>query len=277
MEPRSCSRSGMARTIRTQTDGLEALRLEMSLDEIMRLIERTARWASPETFRRLPVWYPEHHRRGLFYKANWTVPLLNKRTGVDESVHKPEGNTYANNALTIALGLRKKQRPNWSCCHIWGVDDPTFGSANLVVQDRWFYSCIANMVMLPTPLKAFTDVMPEVKAMLRACSFHLYQWRCDHKSLGEVDFGRWTADPAYPKSWPQKEGDPLPPGTIELTPAIAADCDRRLKSIYNDLRHAGRHYPRASVIAALRYWNIPVPADLDDPRGLEKANGRDFT
>ena len=50
------------------SDGLDALRAEMSLGEIMRLIERTARWVSTETFRRLPVWYPEHSRRGLFYK-----------------------------------------------------------------------------------------------------------------------------------------------------------------------------------------------------------------
>ncbi len=51
-------------------DGLDAVRAELSLAEIMRLIERTARWVAPETFRLLPVWYPEHSRRGLFYKSN---------------------------------------------------------------------------------------------------------------------------------------------------------------------------------------------------------------
>lgn len=39
-----------------------------------------------------------------------------------------------------------------------------------MVQDHQFYSCVANMVLLPAPLKAFTDAMPEVKAMLRVCS-----------------------------------------------------------------------------------------------------------
>lgn len=53
---------------------------------------------------------------------------------------------------------------------MWGIDDPTFGSLNVVVQDARYYSCVVNMVLLPTPLKAFTDFMPEVKAMLRTCS-----------------------------------------------------------------------------------------------------------
>lgn len=252
----------MASTRRIQTDGLEALRLEMSLEQIMTLIERTARWVALETFRRLPIWYPEHVRRGLFYKKNWSEPLLNKRQGAEQGAHKPEGNSYANKALTYALGLRKKQRPNWSCCHIWGLDDPTFGSTNLVVQDRRFYSCVANMVLLPTPLKAFTDVIPEVKAMLRACSFYTYGWRCDHESLAAVELDEWAQHTDYPASWPRQAGDAPPLGTVELTPAISRDCDRRLAAIFNDLRKAGPCYPRAAVIEALRYWDIDVPADL---------------
>ena len=60
---------------------------------------------APETFNLLPVWYPEHARRSLFYKNNWSEPQLNtnRKTGV--SIHKSEGNTNANKALTFALGL----------------------------------------------------------------------------------------------------------------------------------------------------------------------------
>lgn len=241
------------------TDGLDALRAELSLIEIVRLIERTARWVSVETFRRLPVWYPEYSRRGLFYKANWTEPQLNTNRQTGVSVHKPEGNLYANKALTQALGLRSRQRPNWSCCHIWGVDDPTYGSSNVVVQDPRFYSCVANMVLLPTPLKAFTDVMPDVKWILRACALHTFGWHCDHKALDTDDLDRWTADPAYPASWPKALGDMPPPGTVPMTPAIARVADRRLAGIVRDLEHAGEHYPRATVTAALQYWGIPLP------------------
>lgn len=238
------------------SDGLDALRNELSLAEIVRLIERTARWVAPETFRRLPVWYPEHSRRSPFYKANWCEPQLNTNRQSGVTVHKQEGNRYANKALTQALGLRSQERPNWSCCHIWGLDDATYASTNVIVQDPRFYSCVANMVLLPTPLKAFTDVMPEVKAMLRACAFHLYGWRCDHDELEHVDLQAATADGAYPASWPKKEGDPPPPGTVQMTPAIAAAADRRLTAIRKDVEYAGPHYPRDQVRRVLEYWGI---------------------
>ena len=44
----------------------------MPLSQIMTLIERTARWVDPETFRLLPLWYPEHARQGRLYKKNWS-------------------------------------------------------------------------------------------------------------------------------------------------------------------------------------------------------------
>lgn len=239
-------------------DGLDALRNELSLAEIVRLIERTARWVAPETFRRLPVWYPEHSRRSLFYKANWAEPQLNRNRQSGVTIHKHEGNRYANKALTQALGLRSKERPNWSCCHIWGIDDAAYASTNVIVQDSRFYSCVANMLLLPTPLKAFTDAMPEVKMMLRACAFHLYGWRCDHDQLAQLDLNAATADDAYPQSWPRKAGDPPPPGTVAMTDAIARAAERRLTAIRNDLERAGPHYPREQVRNVLAYWRLNV-------------------
>jgi hypothetical protein len=43
-------------------------------------------------------------------------------------------------------------------------------------MDRRLFSCVASMVLLPTPLKAFTDTMPHVKVMLRICARNLYGW-----------------------------------------------------------------------------------------------------
>lgn len=106
------------------SDGIEVLLGVLTLREVMSLIERTARWVAPETFRLLPVWFPEHARRGLFYKGNWSEPQMNKSRATGHSAHKTQGNIHANLALTLALGSRKKLRANWSCCHIWGIDDP---------------------------------------------------------------------------------------------------------------------------------------------------------
>lgn len=237
-------------------DGLDTLRNELNLKETLSLIERTARWVSPETFRRLPVWYPEHSRRGLFYKSNWSEPQQNKNRQTGVSQHKHEGNLYANKALTHALGLRSNNRPNWSCCHIWGLDDATYATTNLVVQDARFYSCVANLVLLPTPLKAFTDVMPEVKAMLRACAYYLYDWQCDHPELQTIDLAEVVNDAAYPCSWPKPEIKKLPLGVVPLNSKIEKDIDRRRAAIKHDLDNSGPFYPRENVRSVLDYWQI---------------------
>jgi hypothetical protein len=239
-------------------DGLEALRAQIGIAEIASLIERTARWVAPETFELLPVWFPEHARRQRFYKSNWSTPQMNTSRATRLSVHKAEGNVYANQALTLALGLTKKRRPNWSCCHIWGVDDPTYQRSNDVVSDHRFYSCIANMVLLPTPLKAFTDALPEMKSMLRICARNLYGWQCDHETMREVNrrLDDWCDWSVYPRSWPRTPGQRRPIGVVELTETIKRSAAKRLAKIRADLTQAGEHYPRDKVRQVLKQWNI---------------------
>jgi hypothetical protein len=239
-------------------DGLEVLRAVLSLREVMSLIERTARWVDPKTFGRLPVWYPEHARRAHFFKENWTQPQMNKSRQTGNSVHKMESNTYANEALTLALGMRKQRRPNWSCCHIWGVDDAKYQQSNLVVADRRFYSCIGNMVLLPTPLKAFTDTIADVKTMLRICARNLYGWQCDHDSVlaSNSALDSWSDWDAYPHSWPRQLREKMPLGVVPISPRIESAAEKRLQEIKHDLKYAGSNYPRAEVRAVLQYWGI---------------------
>ena len=241
-------------------DGLDALRCVLSVREIMSLVERTAQWVSPETFKLLPVWFPEHARRGLFYKKNWSEPQMNRSRATGNSIHKSEGNLYAMQALTLALGLRKQQRTNWSCCHMWGVDDASYQRSNTVVQDSRFFSCVGNMILLPSPLKAFTDTMPEVKAMLRICASNLYGWQCDHEELseGNLILTKWNDWDAYPDSWPRTPNEKRPVNVVETSALIAARAHKRLATIRHDLKNAGSEYPRERVIAALSYWDIPV-------------------
>ena len=66
-----------------------------------------ARWVSKETFERLPVWFPEHTRRGLFYKANWSEPQhnTNRQTGVSKLKLKEMGSRYL--FIVLYLWLEK--------------------------------------------------------------------------------------------------------------------------------------------------------------------------
>jgi hypothetical protein len=113
------------------------------------------------------------------------------------------------------------------------VDDARYQLSNVIVMDRRFFSCVGNMVLLPTPLKAFTDTMPEIKSMLRICARNLYGWQCDHESMSAINaaLDEWTDWQSYPKSWPRKPDEKLPLGVAPLTPAIRASAERRKSAI----------------------------------------------
>lgn len=235
-------------------DGLQELQKHLSVREVARLIADTARWVDPETFKMLPVWYPEYARGKPLHNADWSVVRRIEKRDTGEIQDKKEGNTQASIALCKAMGTTAKARPNWTCCHIWGVDDPTFAKRNTVVKDHRFFTCVANMLLLPTPLKAFTDVMPEVKAMLRECSATLYGWRCDHHDIpASKALGFDLHD--YPSAWRLAS---TVPGVVRINDKIRSDARKRIETIKRDLKDAGPHYPRTQVQEALRYWGIAL-------------------
>lgn len=241
-------------------DGLEVLREQMSLAEIMRLIEKTAMWVSRETFQYLPVWFPEMARRDLMYKQNWSAPQLNTNRASGESVHKQVANESANKALTWALGMKTKERPNWTCCHIWGVDDPYFQRSNSLVADKRFFSCVGNMVLLPTPLKAFTDAMPEVKAMIRIAAEDYYQWAPQHDDVASTNYRRERCDwEAFPESWRGVSSINVLPNVVPFNGGIKRKADARLTRVLSDVQSAGQFYPTESVKEVLRYWSECIP------------------
>lgn len=241
-------------------DGNEALRGD--IPAIVELIERTARWVHPDTFRDLPVWAPHTARGRPLYDAGWTRRYTNTRKATGLTAEKFEGNVAALNALVAALDVASPKPKNWTVCHIWGYDDPSFAQRSNVVQDLRYFSCVANMVWLPTSLKGFTDTLPEIKAMLRVCAFHLYGWACEHEAVAEqaeqVRSG-WTP-PDYPKSWPSADRrGVLPPGTAPFTPRIEREIEKRKSKIRSALASANLlHYPKTEVENVLKFWKVDL-------------------
>ena len=242
-------------------DGNEILRSD--IPAVAELIERTARWVHPETFRALPVWAPQTARGRPLFDAAWSRHYTNTKKATGITSEKSEGNVAALQALLAALDVVSPKPKNWTVCHIWGYDDPSFAQQSGVVQDRRYFSCVANMVWLPTSLKGFTDTLPEIKAMLRTCAFHLYGWACEHESVAEqakeVRSGRIPRD--YPAGWPDgQRPEKLPPGTAPFTSRVERAIARRKAKIKADLANADYlHYPKAEVGDVLKFWGI----DLD--------------
>ena len=57
----------------------------------------------------------------------------------------------------------RSQRRGWSCCHVWGVDDPQFASRNSIVRDRF----TGTAVLSPDVAEAFPS-SESVNEALRA-------------------------------------------------------------------------------------------------------------
>jgi hypothetical protein len=239
-------------------DGLDEL--EQELPSIIDLIARTARWVHPDTFRALPVWYPETARGQRVYDAKWGSVYTNTSRSTAVKADKFEANIQAAKGFVAALGTRRKE--NWTVCHIWSVDDPKFQKTNTVVRDRRFYSCIGNMVWLPTPLKAFTDAVPSIRRMLRICAFHMYDWACEHADVAsqaaEVRSGQ--IPDGYPVEWPAPGRNVPPPGTAPFSPQVAAAIARRKETLRRKLGDVSlRYFPREEVREVLEFWKIDLP------------------
>jgi hypothetical protein len=233
-------------------DGLDAIREELPL--IVDLIARTGRWVHPDTFRAFPVWYPETARGLPSYDAAYTRILKHKKTQ-----DKVEGNIWAQHALRSALGATDSD--NWTVCHIWGIDDPKFQKENRIVKDRRYYSCVGNMVWLPTPLKGFTDSVTGIKTMLRTCAYHLFGWVCEHEDPGttiQAEAIRAGGVPdGYPDSWPTAAKKCLPINTAPFSSLIQKRIIKRKRQIQSKLAsNAHMHYPREAVREVLDFWGI---------------------
>jgi hypothetical protein len=121
-------------------DGNEALK--DSIPIIVELVERTARWVNPETFHRLPVWAPYAARGQPEYDAKWTIINKIRRKKSGQIVEATETNIKAQDALLKALGVGSPKPKNWTVCHIWGYDDPSFADHFCItIPERMSSAC----------------------------------------------------------------------------------------------------------------------------------------
>lgn len=198
------------------------------------------------------------------YDAKYERQYTNKkRTGAIST--KTEPNIQAGKAIRQAMGIPVSWRGfNWTTCHVWGIDDPTFQRSNVIVSDPRYYSCVGNIVLLPTPLKALTDSVPQIKFMLRVCTYNLYGWvpsidnAADLNDIIELVKSGVVPDD-YPETWPTKMNEKMPPGVMPFCSQIADAIEKRKRDIRLKLDSPlFPNYPRDSVKNALKFWNISI-------------------
>ena len=239
-------------------DGNDEIRDQIPL--VVEMIAKTARWVHPDTFHALPIWCPWAARGRQLYDAAWSRKYTNTKRATGTSSDKVEGNNTAKGALVRAFGCSNAPK-NWTVCHIWGYDDDTFATQGAVVQDPRYFSCVGNMVWLPTPLKGFTDALPAIKTILRACAFHLYGWACEHESVTKqtAEIRSGMLPDGYPSSWPTATERTLPLGTAPYSKRVMKAIDEQKERIRSAVANESLvHFPRTEVSEVLRFWNVTV-------------------
>jgi hypothetical protein len=238
-------------------DGLAEIRDDLPV--VIEMIARTARWVHPDTFRALPLWYPETARGRPLFTPSWNAIYSIKNQVTKLVSEGRESNQKAGKALVAALGVKKTT--NRTVCHIWGTDDPKFQKSNRVVRDPRYYTCVGNMISLPTPLKGFADSVPEIKEMLRICAFHLYHWTCEHGDvLAEAGAVRDAGlPPHYPEHSPHAELRRLPRGTMPFSNRVRAAIDKRKDELRRLLCDTTlTRFPKDEVRNVLDFWKIAL-------------------
>jgi len=207
------------------------------------LIAESARWVDPRMFQALPVAFP-HAARGLpAFNVQW------------QPATRTETNEHANLALYKALGERRRNDRSWTVCHLW---DCFVEQRNVVVTDRRYYTCLANMVLLPTPLKALTDSVPEIKYALRFRSYQLYGWCCDYPDPQVLNEANRIANLAhngdFPAHWPAI-WSAAPAAPASQVPQVVLDWVNARKESITQLCHAApENYPVTEVRQVLTHW-----------------------
>ena len=172
---------------------------------------------------------------------------------------KFQGNEEANRTLTQLVTKSAKDRPNWTCCHIWGNDSATGQTGQPAVKDLRYYSCPANMVLVPTPLKGLTDSVPEVKNALRIASHRLYGFVPEGQTCPSTQ----EAGPWLPDGW----ADGTVSGIVSMNSVIEARVRRRAKKLIKDFNEAPNQYPTQQVQDTIAYWKEHAPGSLLDQTG----------
>jgi hypothetical protein len=172
------------------------------------LVAAAALWVQPEIHRRLvdetgsAAWFP-HVRRARNAperKGKWIEGILF------------DDNTFANNAIKLAIAGSRDEFVGFETCHIWKKS----------CYDEHCHTALANLVLLPRSLASLSDHFKEVSAALQYRSWELYQW-----------YPPDCSPPARPESYPKEHiWRPTPPLSKKATKALDRLIDKISKKQY---------------------------------------------
>ncbi len=155
------------------------------------LVAETGLWASPEAHNLL---LKENGSGAFFPQTRRFRKGAGELKGQIAENIRLDDNTYANNAIKRAVGVKRSQITSFVTCHIWPQ----------TCYDHRYHTVLANLVLLPAPLAGLSDHDPEIQAAFQFRSYQLYGW-----------FPAECGTPLRPEQYPSTWADPMP-----FTPAV---------------------------------------------------------
>ena len=158
-------------------EGLMAAAKKLEINFIS-LVAETAIWSSPEVFIELKksnpngTWYPNRRRA-----------KKNEKKGTKQGNIVFDDNTHARNAIKKATGINEEIK-DYTACHIWTKS----------CYDHRYHTCIANLILVPSPIASLTDHHHHVVECLKFRAFEIYGWYHEEKETP-------TRPICYPSNW----------------------------------------------------------------------------
>lgn len=153
--------------------------------DIVSLVAETSVWASPTVCEQL---ISETGSSTRF--PNVRRKRIEETRGEFVNGIKMDDNTYANNAIKNAIGVRRQDISDFQTCHIF---------PNTCYDER-YHTCIPNLVLIPNAIAQLSDNFEDVIKALQYRSYELYNW-----------YPEGFSQPIKPENYPTNWQEPISP------------------------------------------------------------------
>lgn len=176
------------------------------------VVAETSLWASPVVHQFLV----QHTGTAALYPHIRRYKPHTEKVGIGIDGVRLDNNSYANQAIKVAIGVDRSNLVSFETCHIW---------PNTCYDER-FHTAIANLVLLPRAIASLSDYDPEVQAALQYRAYELYDWY----PAGEAVPVR---PPMYPTFW--REPFAPPPKFSNRSPVATQSNPQSTRQSYKTI------------------------------------------
>lgn len=145
-----------------------------------------------------------------------------------------DDNTYANNAIKRAVGIKREDISDYEACHIW---------ANTCYDER-YHTAIPNLVLIPRAIASLSDHMEAVIDALKYRSYELYKWKPEEVEEAPLKPAKYPSNWREPQQYIKNIINKKSLQEYEMESLIEIDQIRYCDKIKNEIEKVERRVPK---------------------------------